>query len=366
MEVLANYFKVELPSDLVFHRYSVTIEPDVKGKKRKQLFKIFLKDTDQLARAGTNLVTDFQTLIISRTELPFFQDKAIRYRAEGETQASDRAQEYIVKIKRVYDQQRLDMIKLLHDSCSQQDDQSFLNKMHVLTETLNILLGHNVRSSTRMTTVGDKRVFDVSSENRKLDLGAALVALRGYFSSVKIADGIALSNVSVNYGAFYDSIALDKLMDTYCNAYTLDWAPNSLKSLEKFVKGLRVEVPHLSREENGHTIKKCKSVFGPANESSDGRPPRDPNGEDSSRQSDRPPHFTRSNRNWTASSGPIGAGPKDVKFFLDAKSEDPVTDGPDAGPHGRYISVWDYFREKGILLPQNYTRRLLTPYRHYS
>lgn len=327
----------------------------MKGKKRKQLFKILLKHIPELASVTAKLVTDYQNLIISCTELPYIQDRYIKYRAEGETRASDRAQEYSVQIKRVYDQQRLNMTKLLQYITSQQHDPSFLNKMHVLTETLNILLSHTARSSTSISTIGDKRVFDVSPHNPKLDLGAALVALRGYFSSVKIADGRVLSNVSVSYGAFYNPIRLDKLMDVYCIACSLEWNPASLKSLEAFVKGLRVEVSHLSRQENGHTIRKCKTVFGLANQDFDGRSPRGANEEDSSRKQDHPPRFTRSNgpqnASWSASSGPIGAGPEDVKFFEESTAGKPVTGGPDATPQGRYISVWEYFKKKSISLP---------------
>jgi len=294
VEVLANYFEVKLPPNLVFHRYSVTIEPDVKGKKRKQLFRVLLTEVKELVSVRTQFATDFQNLIVSCTELPFIQDKSIKYRAEGETQASDRAQEYICKIRRVSDQQRLDMNELLQSIHSQQDEPSYMNKMCVLTETLNILLGHTVRKSTNITTVGSKKAYELSPNNPRLDLTGALVALRGYFSSAKIADGCILSNVSVSYGAFYDPKHLDKLMDIYCDACNLGWSPDSLKILDKFVKGLRVEIPHLNREENGRTIKKYKTVFGLANQSSDGQRPRDAD-KDSSRKQGPPPRFTRSN-----------------------------------------------------------------------
>ncbi len=295
VEVLANYFQVKLPPNLVFHRYSVTIEPDVKGKKRKQLFRLLLAEVNELASVRTKIATDFQNLIVSCTELPFIQDKTIKYRAEGETQASDGAPEYISKIRRVSDQQRLDMNELLRCIHSQQDEPSYMSKMYVLTEILNILLGHTVRKSTNITTVGSKKAYELSPNNPRLDLTGALVAVRGYFSSAKIADGCILSNVSVSYGAFYDPMPLDKMMDIYCDTCKLGWSPDSLKILEKFVKGLRVEIPHLGREENGRFIKKYKTVFGLANQSSDGRRPRDADKEDSSRKQDPPPQFTRSN-----------------------------------------------------------------------
>jgi len=100
---------------------------------------------------------------------------------------------------------------------------------------------------------GAKIVFDVSSEHSKLDLGDALVAHRGYFSSVKFVDCHVLSNVNVSYDAFYDPTFLDQLMDTCCNAYGLGWVHDPLKILGKFVKGLQVVVPHLYKEENGRT-----------------------------------------------------------------------------------------------------------------
>lgn len=349
VQVLTNHFQVILSANLVLHRYSVTVEPELNGKKRKQLLKVVLESILELASVRKNLVTDFQHLIISCSELPFIPDAVVKYRTESQLIPGTRAQEYIIRIRRVYTQQRLDVSELLQRSHPLQENDSFSSKTHLFVEALNILLGHHARASSSIATIGAKRVFDVSSGAPKYDLGAALVALRGFFSSAKITDGRVLSNVNVSYGAFYDPIRLDMLMNEYCTACGLGWDPESLKKLEKFVKGLRIEVPHLEKtDDKGNAVKKFKTVFGLANESIDGKKPWNLKEGKDTRKQGPSPRFRTSLRWWTATSGPVGAGPKDVEFFLETKSEEAVADvGPNTRAAGRYISVWKYFQEKG-------------------
>jgi len=68
--------------------------------------------------------------------------------------------------------------------------------------------------------------------------------------------------VNVSYGAFYDAIPLDQLIQKYGSAHQF----NRVK-LQSFLKGVRVRVIHLGEKKNkaGDSIARVKTIFGLTN-----------------------------------------------------------------------------------------------------
>ena len=213
-----------------------------------------------------------------------------------------------------------------------------------MLQALNIFLGHYAKSSPTVATVGSNKSFPLTQNSPKWDLGAGLTALRGFFSSVRVATCRILVNVNVSHGAFYDAIPLDQLIQRYGSAHHF----NRVK-LQCFLKGVRVRVIHLGEKKNhaGESIARVKTIFGLANKN-DGH------------GLDHPPRVQT-----------FGAGPKDVEFFLNDSSGAPSSSstsqaagtpgskkkgkskkgdgsghgpGQDAPPSGRYITVYEFFR----------------------
>lgn len=171
-------------------------------------------------------------------------------------------------------------------------------------------------------------------------------ALRGFFSSVRVATSRILVNINVSHGAFYDPIPLDQLIHNYASSNQF----NRVK-LQSFLKGLRVKVVHLKEKKNrtGESIPRVKTIFGLAVKG-DGQ------------QMQRPPQFANQF---------FGAGPQNLAFFLNdspgapssastrqgagtttSKKKGKGTKGsaPSHGPGlgiaqgGRYISVYEFFK----------------------
>lgn len=173
-------------------------------------------------------------------------------------------------------------------------------------------------------------------------LGAGLLAIRGFFVSVRAATARLLVNVQVKHGAFYENHPLDRLIGEYMAAQ----GP-SIPRLANFVKRLSVNVTHIVRRNRaGDPIKRIKTVqdFATVNDGSG---------------QEHPPVVPQ-----------FGAGPQQVKFFLaDTASSTPgpsktvpgasasttgkskkkkkaTKAGPAVPPalQGRYISVYDHFK----------------------
>lgn len=337
-----NYFELVTPSSLVLHRYDVKVmpaadQPNPTGKKLRQIFKLLL-ELPHFDGFRDDIVTDFKSVLISRIKLDIeVVDIPIQYRAEGEDIARANAPSYTIHIQRT---KTLDVSGLIGYLTSKDANATYEYKQEVL-QALNIFLGHYAKSSSAFATVGSRKIYSLSPGANGWDLGVGLRALRGFFSSVRVATRRILVNVNISHGVFYDAIPLNKLIQTYELAHQSD---SNRGKLQSFLKRVRVRVTHLAEKKNGAgvVIPRVKTIFGLAST-------------DDGHGSDNPPRVQK-----------FGAGPKEVEFFRKDPTGGPsgsstsvTTDGQKTGkaentglssngpdrdaPHGRYISVYNYF-----------------------
>ncbi|MCJ1247072.1 hypothetical protein MMC30_004283 [Trapelia coarctata] len=334
----ANYFELIPAPDMVLYRYHVAVQPTAAGKKLSQIIRLLL-ESPGYAEFREDIVTDSKSTIISRKRLSNApKESAINYRAEGEDEPRDNAPTYRLRVEETGTLTVSELTQYLTST----GGGSYADKLPAL-QALNIFLGHFARSSPAVATIGSSKSFPIGQNAPRLDLGAGLTAVRGFFSSVRVATCRILVNVNVSHAAFYDAIPLDQLIQNYSATHG-----RSVVKLEKFLKRVRVRVIHLGEKKNkaGESIPRVKTIFGLAN-TNDGH------------GLDHPPRVQRH-----------GAGPKDVEFYLNdpsaatprastgqaasapggkkkgkGKKGGPSSDAPTQGTsQGRYISVFDFFR----------------------
>jgi hypothetical protein len=178
-----------------------------------------------------------------------------------------------------------------------------------------------------------------------------LIAVRGFFASVRAATARLLLNVQVKHATFYQAGPLEGLMRNYVRAN----GPNRVK-LANFVRRLSVNVTHIVRRNRaGHTIPRIKAIAALAMT------------DDGQNMEHRPivPKF--------------GAGPKEVKFFIGGTAAVPPGNSQDQsgksdGKTGKkaskvgppilplsedgYITVYDFFRNSKLIQRTRRGRRL--------
>lgn len=325
-----------IPSpDLLLYRYNVAVQPAAAGKKLNQIIKLLLK-LPQYAEFHDVIVTDFKSTLVSCKRLsPDATELAVQYRAEGEDEPRANAPNYRLRVEETG---TLTVSELTDFLGSTNLNSAYTDKLSIL-QALNIFLGHYAKATPSIATVGSSKSFSLSETSPKWDLGAGLSALRGFFSSVRVATCRILINVNISHGAFYDAIPLDQLIQKYGSANQF----NRVK-LHSFLKRVRVEVIHLPEKKNkdGISIPRVKTVFGLASK-------------DDGHDLDHPPRVLN-----------FGAGPKDVEFFLNDSSGAPLISstrqaggttgsrkkgkgkkegaGQPVFHSGRYISVYDFFQ----------------------
>lgn len=338
----ANYVNMLPNLERVLYRYSIKIEPSVEGKKREWVIKLWLKMAE-MVKFKDNLVTDFGAILISCKEFRA-SEYEFAYHAEHEGEPSDNAKRYKVIIEPTKPS-ALTVADLINFLTSTNLDVKSSEDFSII-QALNIVARHYVKSSQDFVTIGRSKTYPIKSGSKQdKSLGWGLIALRGFFSSVRVATCRILVNVNITHGAFYYDGPLTKLISLYLrnhipqdnstgqgnfNMRDKFTAQRNLNTLHSFLNKVRVRVKHLKG--------KTKTISGLATEN-DGR------------GSVHPPKGNN-----------LGAPPQQVQFWLEkgpASSDQKggrVSDtknGKQKGSPwgipkpaaGRYISVANYFLE---------------------
>ncbi|KAF2491439.1 putative RNA interference and gene silencing protein [Lophium mytilinum] len=326
----ANYVEMVPPPELTLYRYDMAVSPSAAGKKLTQIVRLLL-ETETMAQFRSDVITDFKSTLLSRRKLA--SDDFIvrvRYRVEDHDEPREGATQYQVRVQYTTALSTAQLVNYLEST----DISERLHDVQPLVQALNIFLNHYAKSTGNLATIGASKTFSLGPSAAKWDLGAGLTALRGFFSSVRLATCRILVNVNVSHGAFYDAIPLEQLITKYGAAHN-----NSKGKLAKFLEKVRIRTTHLPEKKNkaGQVIHRMKTIFGLANRNDGHGLPH-------------PPRVRE-----------YGAGPKDVEFWLDSPAQSSSSstaakgDGkkkgkkgaasgaPQPASGGRYISVYDFF-----------------------
>lgn len=285
VRIWANYFQLLVDARLVLYQYNIDIQPEVLGRKRTRIIQLVLQRPEFVARSD-NICSDFKSTLFSRAVL----DNEItacnmQYRSEFETEPGPRATLYQIRLQHT---RTLPVRRLLEYLTTTNLSYPF-DERSALIQAFNVFLNHFAKSHDNLVTFGNK-TFPRDAAGR--DLGGGLMAVRGFFSSVRIATGRILVNVNVCCSAFYRPGSLTTLM-----------AAHGLQDryrLEQFLKGVRVKTCHTRTPR----IKTILALASPSD------------GQGSNQQRPRVPEF--------------GATSDQVLFWL--------------REHNRYVTVSDYFR----------------------
>ena len=217
-----HYFRLEVKKGLKLYRYSVKVSPEAKGRKLAQMIKDAL-DLPEFDAHRPGLVSDFAAVLLSpqkleddllKVSVPYKKNIAIEDRSDSrsleitkDSSAAERPSRYYV----TFDFIRVVNISNDPSTYGSSADQGDLP----VVQDLDIVVGHHRKSAPDISMIGKRRAFYMRKPARQgLLLGAAndegatndealLVAVRGYFSSVRLSTNKPLININVTHGIFY-------------------------------------------------------------------------------------------------------------------------------------------------------------------
>jgi eukaryotic translation initiation factor 2C len=327
VDLYANYFSLKPKNDFVLGRYNVEISGELAPKKRKQLFRLLLQ-LPEFAGAAT----DYSSMLISMgmLNIPDNYEIDIPWRNEREDEVAADAKTYRV---RIVAPTSLDIGALLNYLSTNMSNNAIAQQKGEMMQAMNTLMGFYALRHDGITSIGHNRHFStdrVRFAHNVRSLGGGLEALRGFFQSVRPATGRLLLNVNVSHSVF---LTPGRLVEVFGVLGSGD-----PKRLADKIRYKRVKLLHLPEKKTnaGLVIPREKSINGLA-QPSDGR------------NQQHPPQVPK-----------YGAGPKEVKFWIDSvpsKGEESPKAGKKGGgkkaagsdlPVNTYISVFDYFKKSEI------------------
>ncbi|KAH8821858.1 RNA interference and gene silencing protein [Xylogone sp. PMI_703] len=332
----ANYFQLAAPMNMTLFRYNIDIKPERSakqpaGKKAKRIIELFIEE--HLSQYKDGITTDYRSNMICKTGITIEEKEyKIVYRAEDEDAPAPNADSYILYLQATG---TLKVSELMDYLTSGHVGALFASKEEVI-QALNIVMGHYPKETPGIFSVGANKHFPLApAASDYRSLGAGMQAIRGFFVSIRSATSRLLLNVQVKYTVCYEDGPLGRLM-LECLAQN----GRNLFKLQSFLDRMKIRVTHIVRKNNaGREIPRFKNIRGLAT-------PND------GRDLQHPPRVAK-----------FGAGSKEVEFFLNdpgnqpsgsepaapkkgKKGKKPVKQGPEPSTGGgRYISVYDFFRE---------------------
>ncbi|OAL36566.1 hypothetical protein AYO20_04182 [Fonsecaea nubica] len=297
----ANYMHLDW-GNVTFYRYALdfavqgTPGRQIKKKDKQRLVTLLIEENFAQNRSG--IVTDFTSLIISNTQLNQ-QSYDVVYRREGEDTPVATARRY--RIRLVPDGANT-ASELLTYLTSTNPNEVCPSKDRTI-QALNIVMGHNPRSSSRVASIGSNKHYPKwPLEADRASLGAGLTVIRGFFVSVRPATGRILVNVQVKCSPFYNHGPLVNLIQDFRAS-----RDPKKQELHRFLKRLTVHTTHTSPRKDGQPIPLPRVICGLATKK-DGK------------SLPHPPRVLE-----------FGAGAQQIQFWLDRE--------------GKYITVFDFFRQ---------------------
>lgn len=234
-----NYFGLLAESDRLIFRYEIKISPKIESNRRKtrRLIQLLMENYSEQFKSA-DVATDYGTLFITSKQLPIDGDGITllqRYYEVEDEGPRPNATEYQVKIK----PRNPVSIKQLLESISSPPGITLngFDKSETI-QALNIIITQTANKTSGIYGGGKSNIFySWPNDNDPIfNLGQGLIALKGFYTSVRSSTSRLLVNINVANAAFYPAINLLGLM----NEHTPDTSRYAQSGLETFITRLKV------------------------------------------------------------------------------------------------------------------------------
>lgn len=279
-----NYFQLTLDTKKELVKYNVNIEPAPNsnaralqnGRKRRRFYKTLFADHPDFQACGHGIATDYaQTLItcgrlyaksISSKEYLQVYRGEMEQRADHNSAVQPSEQKYKVTVEYTGVVSSSELIRYVN---SQPNDPSDFNSRLDVVQAVNIIVAGSPNKNEAIFQAGQNKFFqyprNINNQSfdqvyHKHDLRGGLIAVRGYYSSVRTSTSRILLNLNAQCSAFYPEINLLDLMYVFVGIVGKDMIPSgAFQNIEEFIQRLRVRTEQITREGNivtrEHTIR---------------------------------------------------------------------------------------------------------------
>ena len=259
-----NYFEVNLDEKLELFRYDVNIEPlseSARGlqnrRKRRQFFNLLFQEVPDFQMRGAAVATDYANTLITCGRLfdKNLSERTYRqiYRGEHEPARGnndpppDNQQVYMVTVNFQGPVSISEIVKYIK---SQPTDVSDFTARQDAIQALNIIMAGTPNKDTAVFQGGQNKFYQFPRNEtdqlyvnayKNCNLSGCLIAVRGYYSSIRTSTSRILINVNAQCSPFYPEMNLLQMITVFLSG---PLPRPSRHELEDFINKLRVKTEY--------------------------------------------------------------------------------------------------------------------------
>ena len=222
-----------------------------------------LRDVPELSDLGQGVATDYASLVVTSVKLGLGSSEsktfAIAYYdtefPEGRVHAKDRPFKLTLSLAGITSSS--DLSRYVISSPTNPIDHGAADMKAV--QTLNVVMASQPNKDPGVYQGAQNKFFRYPTDEdtfNNYDLLGGLIAVRGFYSSIRFSTSRTLLNLNAQCSPFYKSVNLRELMQAFRKLTPGNWG-----ALERFLKGLQIETSYM-KVTDGIPIRKVKTVSG--------------------------------------------------------------------------------------------------------
>ncbi|KAF2420279.1 Piwi-domain-containing protein [Tothia fuscella] len=264
-----NFFKLILNKEKqVVYRYDVDIKPDdgLSKKKIRRYMELFMQEA---CFNGSLAATDYAKTVITDKKLKFTNDSEEsgkysvvvhdRYeapfpaRTAGEDPGREVARKRRTRTLTIRYANSYLVQELFSLVKAEQAGAAYAAKGDLI-QALNLIINRAASQHAYISTVGQNKFYPFSDtfgshkNTEALQIGNGIQALRGYYSSVRLAPQQVLVNMNVSSGAFYTPGPLQQLMGSFMDGRNRQDS-RALRELSAFLRGVKIITKYMKEKD---------------------------------------------------------------------------------------------------------------------
>ncbi|KAH0537578.1 hypothetical protein FGG08_005644 [Glutinoglossum americanum] len=255
-----NYFRLSPRPDQEWYRYDVDLQPEETVKRKRRRIFALLLNGDRFEAYRDLMATDYGKIIISAQKLDLGDgDRAaepVVYFDADQAGPGPNPRTYTTKIQLTGVLAVADLLQYL----SSPAPDIFYDGKEEMIQALNIVMARHANANKDVVPVAGSKFFPLLGGANQHDLRGGLIALRGYYTSVRTSTLRVILNVNVCTAAFYQPGSLLDLMRRF-RQQNHPRPDLPMSAVEGFVKRLRVETSYI-RDEKKRSVRKVKTIMG--------------------------------------------------------------------------------------------------------
>ena len=266
-----NYFKMTINAGKKLFKYNLTLTakrkepvknskppaiPLERSRKRRQALALLFQEPD-FRSMDHGVATDYGSIIITSKELPLdgeeTKEYAIVYR---EVEDREPASNPIIYTFKLTYGGLIPTTELLRYLASTTTDPSDFRGKDDAIQALNIIVARTPNFNPGVFQSGTNKFFHYPTDPNTYDnLGNGLIAVRGYYSSVRTSTLRTLLNVNAQTSPFYPAISVPELIARH-GGMEHNWL-----AIESFIRLLRVKTKYMKHKDGTEAVK-VKTILG--------------------------------------------------------------------------------------------------------